>query len=590
MERITSQSSLSAIHLYQSVQKDKTLDIKNTRTGDIRVATIFDRFINTIADFIKADSPNQRREQARQAIREKFITEAQTLGQAPTTAQTALFENAIDNISEGQDTAQLMEKIGNDKFQTTMRHIRTIASVEKNSNLKLIWKAISEDTRRGSKAPDTGFAIAVANNAMAWKDRLNISENKAYRLAYNAEKLKQKQGIPTETGMQILQLSGRLVNGYGMESNEALQYAIDLWEPLQKTGMPFSALEKIIDFLDHQIPELEKFSEKTRISATLCYLQLQDASYVDPYTSENFNPLAEIKARLADLPHLQQALPKGCIAEQIHDGAHIRGRNILTSEHDSNILKKLNSQANSLSSYPLFDGHGAHVALPEAYQSFEKQFVKDVTRGYKFELSHSGKTDTDFESSEIMRRKNPKNPDQLEKQSWAEKFIAYFGSTKTASTATRLLSQTILGEAEISTAENFRNSSGRAVMASGEDGMSPMNYAIDENEANGKRYFTMHQTRLINATRLVASQHNPDSSEDILPLADLEIDLIPNAGMNQAGHDRACTLKREFIFEVDTDALEAGSTSILAKEISDTWDIIIDQKARMEKRKKIISL
>ncbi len=580
MERITSQTSLSAIDIYRKSQEKIGQDLTTTHKGDVRIATVFDRFINKITDFFKIDSPTHRREQAKQAIREKFITESKFLGQAPSTAQTAFFEQSIDAIRDGKDTKTIYSTLGNLKFQTVIRHIETITDEGNDSTLKLIWKAIQEESKNGEKKTDINFAIAVANNASEWKKSLNVSENKAYRLAYNAEKLHSQRGIPAEHGKEILQLSGRLVNGHGMKENDALQYAIDLYEPLKKSGLPFSSVEKVTKYLDSKIPLLINYSEKTRISAALCYLQLQDAGYT------GINPLEEIQARLKDLPILQHALPKGCTADQIHDGSHIRGH----SELNLSDLNELDTKARSLTKYPLFDGSGVQVKLPGAYQLFENQFVKDVVRGFKYHLSNSGNTDASFISSEAIRRFNPASSNQANKESWAQDFIAYFGSEKIASTASRFLSQSSFGDVETSTGIKLKNNSDMAVKVSGNNDLSPMSYAINSTEINGKRKFTLNETRFVNAVKLTASQLSTDTPDNDLPMADFELDLIPNAGMNHPGSEHACTVKRECIREIEEDELAAGNTNCTTKRVTETWDIIIDQKTRMTKRSLIPTL
>jgi hypothetical protein len=71
--------------------------------------------------------------------------------------------------------------------------------------------------------------------------------------------------------------------------------------------------------LDYAIPELREQPERLRISAAIRYLQLQDPKHAE------VKAIKEIRRSLVDLPRLQQAMPKGCVIDQIHQGAHVRG-------------------------------------------------------------------------------------------------------------------------------------------------------------------------------------------------------------------------------------------------------------------------
>jgi hypothetical protein len=79
MDRLSNQTSIQALEIYKRVTENSDLDLSITFSGNVQVATKFDRAVNAIADHFRISSIEQRREQAKQVIRQKFDCEIKIL-------------------------------------------------------------------------------------------------------------------------------------------------------------------------------------------------------------------------------------------------------------------------------------------------------------------------------------------------------------------------------------------------------------------------------------------------------------------------------------------------------------------------------
>ncbi len=568
---MTLQTSLQALQVYRQALANPAADLTTTAEGNVRIASLFDRAINRITDLFRKNPIEDRREQARQAIRAKFQAEVQLLGQKLSTPQRQAMDGALNMLIDGRQVEQVIDQLGTAKLSTALRHIREVSEIDRGM-LGLAWQATTELVSDGHHAPDASFARRVAELTLRWKKELHLGDGEAYRLAFNAAALYKRHGIEADDAREILQLSGRLRQRHGLSADAALQFAIDLQVPMQKAGVRIPSLERLLKGLLPALPELAACSPRTRISAALCYLQLQDAS------SGVDKPIDEVGRRLSDLKALQALMPRGCVIDQIHQGCHVRG----TAALDDVGLQRLSAQSATLADYPNFDGREVRVTLPDAYRHFEQQFVKDLVRGYEFELKDNGHPDASFIPVEHRRRASPGKLAQQDYTDWASHYQRCAGSVTAAGALSRLQSQTFFGDVEVVTRDRMANADGYAIKAFGDQRSTRMQFAADRRTTGGKARIDLRTTQSIDARILRAEPAGDDTSG--LPRVPEQLTLLPTADWLPDMRRPGVALVRDCVATIALDALDAGSTTASVRRVSETWDLVPDWDAWMQGR------
>ncbi|NDC09133.1 MAG: hypothetical protein EBZ75_07240 [Oxalobacteraceae bacterium] len=272
-----------------------------------------------VVDFFDAGAPDRRRDEAREAVKAKLTNELSILlGPMPTGNENLLAAAVVNTTDNLVATGNINFNAIPATLKTAFQKIRDINQTSKYSSRKLIWQAVAEQ-RQKNKEVSLDAAKNIARNTKLWKESLKVSTRDAFRLASNAWKLYEIKKIHPDEGKEVLLCSGRLISRYGFNEKDALNYAIDLCAPLKQLSVRLDSVESVMKTLDGEIPEFHKQPERVRISAAIRYLQLQDPKHAEVKAIE------EIRHSLADLPRLQQAMPKGCVIDQIHQGAHVRG-------------------------------------------------------------------------------------------------------------------------------------------------------------------------------------------------------------------------------------------------------------------------
>jgi hypothetical protein len=397
MNRITSQSSIQEARVISRSSQFEDVKIIVTWSGDVREANVLEKVIYGIVDFFDASAPERRRNEAREAVKAKLSNEVSLLAGPSSGGNSAALTkemvSAIDQVADTLiDTGVIAKKDLPIDLGDALKNIKAITDESDKKSRKLIWQAVAEQ-RNENKKVSIEAAKNIAKNTKIWKESLKISTHDAFRLASNAWKLYEKKNILPEEGKEILLCAGRLISLHGFSHEDALNYAIDLRAPLKKLGVDMDSIERAMKTLDHAIPKLREHPERVRISAAVRYLQLQDTTYKD------VNAIDEIHHSLADLPYFQKAMPKGCVIDQIHQGAHIRGSSTHSFPKPSPMIggdkpltdteQELTNQANSLlSAMPLCDARKPvhEVSLPAVFSQFYSQHVEDMVRGSRFEL------------------------------------------------------------------------------------------------------------------------------------------------------------------------------------------------------------
>ena len=590
MNRITSQTSLQAAKVIQDASQFDDIQITVSWSGDVREANALERVIYGVIDFFDAGAPERRRNEAREAVKTKLTTEVSILVGPPSRVGSAALSNemteAIIRVANNLiDTGAIAKKNLPNDLGDALQNIKQITAETDKKSRKLIWKAAAEQ-RNENKKVSIDAAKYIAQNTKSWKESLSISTRDAFRLASNAWNLYESKKIPLEDGKEILLCSGRLISRHGFDKIEARNYAIDLRAPLKTLRLGLDSVERVIKSLDYAIPELRKQPERLRISAAVRYLQLQDPKYI------NVKPIEEIRRSLNDLPRLQQAMPKGCVIDQIHQGAHIRGLskhsflepspNIGDEKSLTAPEQVLTDGANSLMNpEPLGSTrnrvHG--VFLPEVFSQFNSQHVEDLVRGNRFELLTDGKVDTKFSQIEEKRRQNPKKLSTKEYEEWATARAGWAGSERAVQIISNLESQTFLADVATFSSLQFSNKDNYRVVASGENNLAQTSFQTNRLTGTNQSIdeFVLRETHYVNATLLLADPDVQKSNQ-------INIPLTPHPGPETKASADSFSVKRSVTLSLTVPKSSQLPPTCRITEVSEEWDLMVDWDELMSMR------
>jgi hypothetical protein len=563
MTPLSSQTSIQAAKLIREAVVNPELELSISRSGNIRIAKGFSRSIIRLINFVNADARENRLKAAKALISEKLAAELQALGLrgntlAPASDKltTLLTDPTANTSSLNLSQASKLES----DLAKAVGQIRAISEIAEGKQVKFFWKAIGHQ-RSAGQAPNVHTAMSVARKAMEWMQTSQINEKAAFQASINAHRLLETKRIPLDQAKQILELAGRLANRHSFSREAALQFAIDNQSVLQRLGVGMDTIERTMKSLTSHVPKFHQLPEQTRISAAIRYLQLQSVEL------GNMTPIDEVRQSIADLDRLQQAMPEGCVIDQIHQGSHIRGKISLAQMH----FGELESKAASLNRYPLYTQSEIHgVTLPENFRNFEKQFVEDLVRGTKFELRTNNRVDVEFMKSEEKRRQNPKKLAEEEYRRWAEHRFAWAGSGSVAETLSRFESQTFFGDVETVTGQKFLNQGGHSLKAYGDTTGSKFSLSANHIHNQTGDYIELTASRLVHATLLDASP-SEERQQDLLIPAPQQLPLIQDPV--------AFTVKRECILKANVEDLEKKLTRCQVVAVTEEWDIQLDWDA-----------
>ena len=598
MNRITSQTSLQAAKVVQDASQFEDVQITVSWSGDVREANALERVIYGVVDFFDAGAPERRKNEAREAVKAKLTTEVSILAGPITRDGSAALPNemteAINQVAGKLiDGGPISKKGIPDDLGDVLQNIKDITAETDKKSRRLIWKAVAEQ-RNENKKDRIDAAKNISQNTKIWKESLNISTRDAFRLASNAWELYESKKILPEEGKEILLCSGRLMSLHGFSEKGALNYAIDLRAPLKTLSLGMDSVERVLKPLDYAIPELREQPERLRISAAVRYLQLQDAKYKD------VQPIDEIRRSLNDLPRLQQAMPKGCVIDQIHQGAHIRGLSKHSFPKPSPIIggdkpltdpeQALTGGANSLmSAKPLGSTskpvHG--VSLPDVFSQFYSHHVEDLVRGNRFELLTDEKVDTKFSQIEEKRRENPKQLSSKEYEKWATERARWAGSDRAIQIISGLESQTLFADVAVFSGKQFQNQDQYSVSASGENNLAQTSFQA--NRLTGANSFvdefSLRQTHYVNATRLLADLTESRKAEDDSHKPDqINIPLIPTPGPETKASADGFSVKRSVTLSLTVPKISQIPPTCRITEVSEEWDLMVDWDQWMSMR------
>lgn len=581
MDRLSTQTSTQALEIYKRVVENYDLDLSITFSGNVHVATKFDRAINAIADHFRISSIGQRREQAKQVIRQKFDYEMKIIANHLPTRQRQFMDYALALTIEGgkiedlQKTKLMRSSVS--VFTSALIHIKEIGSGASKESNQIAWQATQEFIANGKRSPDANFARKVSDLTIQWKKELRLGDREAYRLAFNAALLIRRHGIDEELALEILQISGKLHARDGLEKNEALQLAIDLYVPMKKLGIGIDSISNFRKILLSKLPELKNYGPVTQISAAVCYVQLKETN---PSDSDAYD---QIRDRLKQIKVMQHIMPKGCEVNQIHQGSHVRGY----VDVDKTGLKNFSDKVSILTNYPTFNRDEVKTKLPDEYQTFEQQFVKDFVRGFNYELRQDGVEDVEFQAIEFKRRRMMISQDPAEKMSqddfstWARHYQRHAGSITASEASSRLQSQTFFAEVENITADESSNVTGYKTKVSGDERSTEMRFSSDKRIIKNETVIDFKVTQKIKAVVLLADPIK--SSETYLPPAPVQLGLLGNDEWLPKMEHSNPTVTRECQLTVASQILDAGKTDCTNQKISEAWDLMPDWDDWMSK-------
>ncbi|MEK0434397.1 MAG: hypothetical protein RL369_446 [Pseudomonadota bacterium] len=595
---------MQAIALIRDASQHDDVALAVSWSGDVREANMVERVIYGIIDFFDAGAPERRMNEAREAVISKLTNELRILSGPASGSNSAVLTAEMSGMvnqvaKELIDAGTISKKGLPGDLRDAIQNIKDITAEPDKKSRKLIWKAVAEQ-RNENKKVSIDAAKGIAKYTESWKESLNISTRDAFRLASNAWKLYESKQILPEEGKEILLCAGRLSSRHGFSHKDALSYAIDLHIPLKKLGFGMDSIERVMKSLDYAIPELRTQSDRVRLSAAIRYLQLQDAEY------KQVKPIDEIRRSLPDLPRLQQAMPRGCLIDQIHQGVHIRGLSkhsfpepSPSIDNDKSLTeseKALTHGANSLmSAEPLGSNsnpvHG--VLLPEVFAKFYKLHVEDLVRGNRFDLYIDNQIDTEFSEIEAERRKNPKTFSTEQYHRWAQNRIRWAGSERAVQIISGLESQSLFADVGKFCSQHFLNDDAYSAIAAGHNNLAQTSFQaykitgtdplVDE--------FSLRQTHYVNATRLLANLTESGKAEDESHKPNqVNIPLIPTPGPETKASADSFSVKRSVTLSLSVPKLPDSPPTCRIKEVSEEWDLMVDWDAWMTMRPEVGTL
>jgi hypothetical protein len=341
-----------------------------------------------------------------------------------------------------------------------------------------------------------------------------------------------------------------------MSESEALSFAIDLKEPINSVNLNFDGILSVARSLFHT----DNISEKTKISAALAYCQLIKSG------KNHQQSISIIQKRINNLKNIALQLPKGCKAECIHQGAHIRGKFTLTLDEIKSCHNKLNS---------LKPDKAIHQEkwLTEKFGLMSAQFGKDIAR-MNYQFLKNGKTAPEVRSLIPNDRKLNIGITNQEKDSWITSFIEYAGGENAANVLSAFISQTMFGD--IRTVTACSNSEDLSIQFTGAQGTDNFIFLVDQTEVNKARKTIVKATQLINPIKMTSANLSENETLGFHD-APAEFDLISTIGNDQRATPTGFGVKYECELEFDTEQLQRQIIDFKINRIVAEFDLVLDQ-------------
>jgi hypothetical protein len=555
MTKIYTQSSIQALEIYlKEIQRGNEVRV-SSKTNRIYKANWVDKLILKIDK--KVFDGNQAslwRAEAKMAIVNKFSDECALVEPEMNVKENSLIRTSLlsewNNLEFDKKT---VDDIKNKFLQNANYYSKKHENIKKilengiNPNEYFFKEAIKK-----SKSFD--FAVELSKKANSLKENLGLPKNYIFHLTYNAQLLQKKHNFSIGECVNIIQFSDQLVTKHRMNESDALSFAIDLKEPLNSMNLSFDDISSVARSIFHN----GSFSEKTKISAALAYCQLKKLD------KDHEQSMSIIKKRIDNLKHIALQLPKGCKAECIHQGAHIRGKFTLTPDEIASCESKLNSLKPD-------QALNQEKGLTEKFESMSAQFGKDIRR-MNYQFLKNGKTAPEVRSLIPNDTKLNIGSTDQEKESWIGSFINYAGGENAANVLSAFISQTMFGDIRTVTASS--NSKDLSVQFTGQLGTDNFNFLVDQTEVDKVRKTLVKATQFINPMKMSSTNLNENA---YLPDAPTEFDLISAIGNDQRATPTGFGAKYECELEFDTEKLQQQIVDFAIKRIVAEFDLVLDQ-------------
>jgi hypothetical protein len=555
MPKFPTQTSIQALEIYiKEIQRGNEVRV-SSKTNRIYKANWVDKLILKIDQkFFDGTQASLWRAEAKISIINKFSDECALVEPKMTITENSLLKTSLlSDWTNSEFDKKTVDDIKN-KF---------LISVNTNSkthgNIKIFLENginpneyfFKEAIRKGH---DFDFAIELSKKANSLKENLGLPRKYIFHLTYNAQLLQKKHNFSIDEGVNIIQLSDRLVTKHRMNESEALSFAIDLKEPLNSMNLSFDYISSVAGSIFHK----GNISEKTKISAALAYCQLKKSG------KNHKQSISIVEKRINNLNHIELQLPKGCKAECIHQGAHIRGKLTLTPDEIASCESNLNSLKPDKA---LIQEKG----LTEKFGSMSAQFGKDIRR-MNYQFLKNGKTAPEVRQLIPDDKKWNIGTTDQEKESWIGSFIDYAGGENAANALSAFISQTMFGNIRIATAAS--NSKDLSVQFTGQQGTDNFNFVVDQTEVNKVRKTLVKATQFINPMKMTSTNLKENA---YLPDAPAEFDLISAIGNDQRATPTAFGTKYECELEFDTEKLQQQIIDFKIKSVVAEFDLVLDQ-------------
>lgn len=167
MPKFPTQTSSQALEIYRQVIEKSDLDLSITLSGNVQVATKFDRAVNAIADHFHISSIENRRAQAKQVIQQKFDSEMKILANHLPTRQRQFMDYALaltidgKNIEDLQKSDSVQSRVS--VFASALHHIKKMGSGDSKESKQIAWQATQEFIANSKRSPDANFARKVSD-------------------------------------------------------------------------------------------------------------------------------------------------------------------------------------------------------------------------------------------------------------------------------------------------------------------------------------------------------------------------------------------------------------------------------------------
>lgn len=357
------QNALAAFETYRQALTKPDADIKISANNNVKIASLFDRIRLGISDYFTHSSPAHRRELAKGAIEQKFITEAHCIQPKLSKEQESDLLHCIRSLTEFSSRRELANQSSGSLLNEALKGTRDTSVQDLLLNIRAV-----NDRSAGVSAPymwqsikqnglQLNLAREIASTTKEFKQQFSLRPDIAFKWANSAHLVMKKYpGTSKEQALKIIETAGSLLRAEVANKSNAIARARALLTHSDK-------LNQVAQSLQIKHPK---------------------------WTQELAWRVAQ--NRLFRLIDVAAALPKG-LAVEIDDESTIDSDILLSADETTALLQEISASA---SKYPLDPNTGLMQQLTadanrmhcKLLQQEDKQKIKTVSEKFTFERGY----------------------------------------------------------------------------------------------------------------------------------------------------------------------------------------------------------